>query len=135
MYVSLFITCLADTRFRRPGVRVVEILEWLDHVVSFPAERTCCGQLHGNAGYPQPAQRTGDQGLLRAVEEIGKRAYELSELLADASELPISALAYLTGSPSIRPATPSDCCDWPRRRRVLSGPRRPHDCGIARGCA
>src|SRR5579862_1940219 len=33
----------------------VEILERLGHEVVFPAEQTCCGQMHANSGYRSAA--------------------------------------------------------------------------------
>jgi L-lactate dehydrogenase complex protein LldE len=53
--VALFVTCLTDTLFPRSGIAVVEILERLGHEVVFPAEQTCCGQMHLNSGYPREA--------------------------------------------------------------------------------
>jgi L-lactate dehydrogenase complex protein LldE len=55
MRVSLFATCLADTLF--PGVArsTVEVIERLGHEVEFPAEQTCCGQMHANSGYEAQA--------------------------------------------------------------------------------
>ncbi len=45
------ITCLADTLFPRAGQATVTVLEHLGCDVVFPAEQTCCGQMHGNTGY------------------------------------------------------------------------------------
>jgi L-lactate dehydrogenase complex protein LldE len=53
--VSLFITCLSDTLFPSTGRAVVELLERLGHEVAFPAEQTCCGQMHLNTGYAPEA--------------------------------------------------------------------------------
>ena len=55
MRVSLFITCLSDTLFPSTGRAVVELLERLGHEVAFPAEQTCCGQMHLNTGYAPEA--------------------------------------------------------------------------------
>jgi L-lactate dehydrogenase complex protein LldE len=51
MKVALFITCLADALFPHVGKDTVRLLERLGHTVEFPAEQTCCGQLHFNTGY------------------------------------------------------------------------------------
>ena len=51
MRVALFITCFNDTLFPDTGKAVVRILERLGVGVDFPAEQTCCGQLHANTGY------------------------------------------------------------------------------------
>jgi L-lactate dehydrogenase complex protein LldE len=49
--VALFITCLNDTLAPEAGRATVAILERLGHEVVFPAEQTCCGQMHANSGY------------------------------------------------------------------------------------
>jgi L-lactate dehydrogenase complex protein LldE len=99
MRVALFVTCLADTLFPSVGRAVVEVLERLGHEVVFPAEQTCCGQMHLNSGYPVEADRLAARfervfGGFEAVvapssscvgtlrEEFGfGQVYELSELL------------------------------------------------------
>ena len=53
--VALFVTCLADTLFPDVGKATVTILERLGVEVVFPLEQTCCGQMHGNSGYPDQA--------------------------------------------------------------------------------
>ncbi len=53
--IALFITCFNDTLFPRTGRAVVELLERLGHEVVFPAEQTCCGQMHFNTGYVDEA--------------------------------------------------------------------------------
>jgi L-lactate dehydrogenase complex protein LldE len=49
--ISLFITCVGDTLFPQAGQAVVRLLERLGHEVDFPADQTCCGQMHFNTGY------------------------------------------------------------------------------------
>ena len=39
----------------RTGVATVRLLERLGHEVDFPAEQTCCGQMHFNTGYQREA--------------------------------------------------------------------------------
>jgi L-lactate dehydrogenase complex protein LldE len=51
MRVALFVTCFNDTLFPGTGRAVVGVLERLGHMVSFPLEQTCCGQMHYNTGY------------------------------------------------------------------------------------
>ena len=51
MRVSLFVTCFNDTLFPATGQAVVTLLDRLAHGVAFPAEQTCCGQMHVNTGY------------------------------------------------------------------------------------
>ncbi|HEY0795628.1 MAG TPA: (Fe-S)-binding protein [Acidisarcina sp.] len=55
MKVSLFITCYNDTLFPETGKAVVRVLERLGHQVIFPADQTCCGQMHWNTGYLREA--------------------------------------------------------------------------------
>jgi len=55
MRVALFITCLADAMFPEVGKATVRVLERLGQVVEFPAEQTCCGQMHVNTGYQKQA--------------------------------------------------------------------------------
>ena len=55
MRVALFITCFNDTMFPETGRAVVRLLERLGHQVEFPAEQTCCGQMHFNTGYQREA--------------------------------------------------------------------------------
>jgi L-lactate dehydrogenase complex protein LldE len=51
MRIALFGTCLGDAMF--PGVlrATVRLLERLGHTVEFPADQTCCGQMHVNTGF------------------------------------------------------------------------------------
>ena len=51
MRVALFITCFNDLLFPEVGQAVVRLLRRLGHEVEFPAEQTCCGQMHFNTGY------------------------------------------------------------------------------------
>jgi L-lactate dehydrogenase complex protein LldE len=53
--IALFVTCLADTLFPDVGKATVRLLERLGHEVVFPAEQTCCGQMHINTGYQREA--------------------------------------------------------------------------------
>jgi L-lactate dehydrogenase complex protein LldE len=53
--IGLFITCLADGLFPQVGQATVRLLERLGHQVDFPADQTCCGQMHVNTGYQQQA--------------------------------------------------------------------------------
>ena len=55
MRVALFVTCLADTLFPQAGRATVALLERLGHRVDFPADQTCCGQMHVNTGYQREA--------------------------------------------------------------------------------
>ena len=51
MRIALFLTCLVDAVAPAAGRATVEVLERLGHEVVFPAEQTCCGQMHVNSGY------------------------------------------------------------------------------------
>jgi L-lactate dehydrogenase complex protein LldE len=53
--IALFATCLADTLFPEAAKATVLLLERLGHEVVFPAEQTCCGQMHVNTGYQAAA--------------------------------------------------------------------------------
>ena len=55
MRTALFITCLADALFPEVGKATVRVLERLGQQVEFPAEQTCCGQMHINTGYQKQA--------------------------------------------------------------------------------
>ena len=50
MRVALFVTCLVDTLFPRAGIATVQVLERVGCQVEFPADQTCCGQMHRNTG-------------------------------------------------------------------------------------
>ena len=51
MRIALFITCYNDLLFPEVGRATVRLLRRLGHDVEFPAEQTCCGQMHFNTGY------------------------------------------------------------------------------------
>ena len=51
MRIALFVTCLTDTLFPDTGRAMVTLLERLGDEVSFPADQTCCGQMHLNTGF------------------------------------------------------------------------------------
>jgi L-lactate dehydrogenase complex protein LldE len=53
--IGLLITCLADAMFPDVGRATVDLLERLGHTVAFPAEQSCCGQMHVNTGYQKAA--------------------------------------------------------------------------------
>ena len=55
MRVALFITCFNDTLFPETGRATVEVLERVGVEVEFPAEQTCCSQMHFNTGYHREA--------------------------------------------------------------------------------
>ncbi len=55
MRVALFATCLIDALFPDAGKATVQLLERLGQPVEFPLEQTCCGQMHANSGYFEPA--------------------------------------------------------------------------------
>lgn len=51
MRVALFITCYNDLMYPEVGRAMVRLFRRLGHDVDFPAEQTCCGQMHFNSGY------------------------------------------------------------------------------------
>jgi L-lactate dehydrogenase complex protein LldE len=55
MRIALFVTCLGDALFPQVGKATVALLERLGHEVVFPADQTCCGQMHVNTGYQREA--------------------------------------------------------------------------------
>ena len=55
MRIALFVTCLGDAMFPDVGRATVAVLERLGHTVEFPADQTCCGQMHVNTGYQRAA--------------------------------------------------------------------------------
>lgn len=61
MRIALFATCIGDTLFPEAVGATVEVLERLGHRVEFPAEQTCCGQMHLNAGYPDEAHALAER--------------------------------------------------------------------------
>ena len=110
MRIALFVTCLGDTLFPETSKAVVRILERLGHEVVFPAEQTCCGQMHLNSGYHDDAAALARRfvevfaeydvvvspssscvGTVRELyprlvpdaADLGKRVFELSELLVN----------------------------------------------------
>ena len=71
MRIALFATCLADTLFPDVPRATVTLLERLGHEVVFPAEQTCCGQMHVNTGYRETAVP-----LVRQLRRRRSAAYE-----------------------------------------------------------
>jgi L-lactate dehydrogenase complex protein LldE len=55
--IALFVTCIGDAIYPDVARSAVFVLERLGHEVVFPAEQTCCGQMHLNAGYEGEARR------------------------------------------------------------------------------
>jgi len=103
MRIAFFATCIADTVATPAAVATVRVLERLGHVVEFPTDQTCCGQLHFNSGYSDIGLDLGHRleqifegyetivstssscaAHLRAlVPGFQSRLYELSELLIE----------------------------------------------------
>lgn len=69
MKIALFVTCLGDVLFPSVGKATVAVLERLGHEVVFPADQTCCGQMHTNTGYARDAS-----GLVRHHVEVFEAA-------------------------------------------------------------
>jgi L-lactate dehydrogenase complex protein LldE len=53
--IAVMATCLVDTLYPQVAQATVTLLERLGHEVVFPAEQTCCGQMHVNTGYQREA--------------------------------------------------------------------------------
>jgi L-lactate dehydrogenase complex protein LldE len=110
--VALFATCVTDTFYPDTARAVVRLLDRLGCAVDFPLDQTCCGQMHFNTGYPDPATELAARyagvfagydavvapsgscaGMVREIhpkliKELGRSAskvptYELSEFLVD----------------------------------------------------
>jgi L-lactate dehydrogenase complex protein LldE len=69
MKIALFVTCLGDVLYPKVGQATVTVLERLGHEVVFPADQTCCGQMHINTGYAR-----GAAGLVRHHVDVFERA-------------------------------------------------------------
>lgn len=69
MRIGLFVTCLGDVLFPAVPQATTELLERLGHEVVFPAEQTCCGQMHINTGYQRDAL-----GVIRHHVEVFEAA-------------------------------------------------------------
>src|SRR5215210_901162 len=104
--IALFIPCLADGLFPQVGQATVRLLERLGHEVDFPAEQTCCGQMHVNTGYQKQAlpmvQRVAEVlapyeavvapsgscvGSVRHQHEMVARRFGTPALVADVQEV------------------------------------------------
>jgi L-lactate dehydrogenase complex protein LldE len=84
--IALFATCIGDTMFPEAAHATVAVLERLGHEVVFPAEQTCCGQMHVNSGYRDEARRLAR----RFVEVFGE-----CELVVAPSSSCVSAVREL----------------------------------------
>jgi L-lactate dehydrogenase complex protein LldE len=87
MRVALFVTCLGDVLFPDVGRATVAVLERLGHQVLFPADQTCCGQMHTNTGYARDAT-----SLVRHHVEVFER------VLADGAEAVVAPSGSCAGS-------------------------------------
>src|SRR3954468_11507449 len=87
MRIALMATCLADALFPRSAQATVVLLERLGHEVVFPADQTCCGQMHVNTGYRREALP-----LVRHHVEVFERA------LADGAEAVVAPSGSCVGS-------------------------------------
>ena len=76
--VALLVTCFNDTLFPGVGQATVAVLERLGCEVAFPAEQTCCGQMHGNSG-------GRDEGLALAARTLRVFAAEPAVVSPSAS--------------------------------------------------
>jgi L-lactate dehydrogenase complex protein LldE len=85
--IALFVTCLGDVLFPDVGRATVAVLERLGHEVVFPADQTCCGQMHTNTGYQHDAL-----GLVRHHVDVFEQA------LADGCEAIVAPSGSCAGS-------------------------------------
>lgn len=56
MHVAIMVTCLADVFRPTAAQATVQLLRRLGHIVSCPAQQTCCGQPFFNSGYLELAR-------------------------------------------------------------------------------
>jgi L-lactate dehydrogenase complex protein LldE len=87
MRIALFVTCLGDVLFPDVGKATVAVLERLGHEVVFPADQTCCGQMHTNTGYQGDAV-----GLVRHHVEVFEQA------MAEGAEAVVAPSGSCAGS-------------------------------------
>jgi L-lactate dehydrogenase complex protein LldE len=87
MRIALFVTCLGDVLFPNVGRATVTVLERLGHEVVFPADQTCCGQMHTNTGYARDAA-----GLVRHHVDVFEAA------LADGCQAIVAPSGSCVGS-------------------------------------
>ena len=87
MRIALFITCLGDVLFPDVGKATVMVLERLGHEVVFPADQTCCAQMHTNTGYQNDAL-----GLIRHHVDVFEQA------IADGVEAIVAPSGSCVGS-------------------------------------
>lgn len=87
MRIALFVTCLADVLFPDVGKATVAVLERLGHEVVFPADQTCCGQMHTNTGYQ------GD-----AVSLVRHHVDVFEQALTDGAEAVVAPSGSCAGS-------------------------------------
>ena len=105
MRIAVFATCLGDALFPQAPIATVELLERLGHEVVFPADQTCCGQMHVNTGYLDAAlplvrhhvsvfDGAADVGDAEDVDEqLGELVGAVRELLRGAGEALVAAAA------------------------------------------
>ena len=116
----------------------VRLLERLGCRVEFPVEQTCCGQMHGNSGYREPAGDLAGRmaavfdgaeaivtpaascaGFLRELlPELRGRLFELSEFLCDrlgVSDVGASSTARACYHPTCHSLRGLDLGDRPLR--------------------
>src|SRR6478735_8072470 len=87
MRIGLFATCLGDVLFPDVPRATTVLLERLGHEVVFPADQTCCGQMHTNTGYQRDAV-----GLVRHHVDV------FEAVLADGCEAIVAPSGSCAGS-------------------------------------
>ena len=139
--IALFVTCIGDTLFPEAGARDGRRSSSGSATrSSFPAEQTCCGQMHMNSGYRARGARAGRAassrsfGRLRggrlAVVVVRRRRCASSTGSCSGIEHPVLARACELSELLVRPARRRG------RRRVVRAPRRlPPDLPLAAGDA
>ena len=87
MRIALFVTCLGDVLFPEAPKATVAVLERLGHEVVFPADQTCCGQMHVNTGY-----------FADALPLIRRHVDAFERALADGADAIVAPSASCVGS-------------------------------------
>ena len=123
MRVALFITCVNDTLFPDTGKAVVRLLERLGCTVEFPAEQTCCGQMHFNTGYRDEARAAGP-ALRRRLRRLRRRRRAVGVVRGDGPRVVPRPARGVDGRPPGSTSCRSSCrrAGRDRRRRLLPAP-------------
>jgi L-lactate dehydrogenase complex protein LldE len=93
--VALFVTCLVDTLFPRAGIATVKVLERVGCKVEFPADQTCCGQMHRNTGAGVEAARLAQRlpGVFAGYDTIVTPSASCAATVRETTDLGVFELS------------------------------------------